>query len=99
MERSTCGSRGRKGCGAEILWATTKDGKPQPLDAEPVKRVILVEGHDVDRLARDNPTEPGRNVRARVVDTYTPHHATCPEVSNFRAPTTPTQASEGGDDG
>lgn len=61
-----------KACRAPIVWAVTPNGARQPLDSEPAKRVVL-----------DIGVEPPL---ARVVDTYMPHHATCPKVAQFRKP-------------
>lgn len=63
-----------KSCGAEITWATTATGARMPLDARPQKRVVLEPGH--------------RGPLARVVDTYAPHHATCPHAAKHRRPRT-----------
>jgi len=55
-------------CGAAIVWVTTPAGKPMPLDAEPQKRVVL-----------------GRQTGlAHVLDTWTPHWATCPNADQHR---------------
>lgn len=77
-------------CPAEIVWAVTEKGAKIPLDAKPEKRTVLVpmSGEVVVRRSRDVPTLPdgsfGLNVRAVVVDTFMPHHATCPAVASFR---------------
>lgn len=59
-----------KGCGAEIRWVISENGKRMPLDAKPEKRfVILVDSyHEVVRLE----------------DTYVSHFATCPKAKEFR---------------
>ncbi len=62
-----CGS-----CAAEIIWAETEAGKPQPVDAKPVKRIIFTK--------QEGKVQP----RSSVVDTYMPHHATCPNASQHR---------------
>ncbi len=59
-----------RGCGAQIVWVETKHGKRQPIDPKPEKRLVV-------DWRQDPP-------RARVVDTYTPHHATCPVADQFR---------------
>lgn len=68
-----------RSCGADLLWvASATTGKPMPLDAKPEKRVVLserLEGLD------DDAAEPWV---AEVVDTYTPHFATCPEAREWR---------------
>jgi len=62
-----------RGCDAGIVWALTPRGKKMPLDAEPVRRVVML------------PYRPGSSdLRATVAETYMPHHATCPNVADFR---------------
>ena len=61
-----------KGCGADIWWTVTEKGKKIPLNDPPEKRFVIG-----DRgLVPDDV--------AIMVNTYTPHHATCPEVEKFR---------------
>jgi hypothetical protein len=61
-----------KGCGAEIVWVLSqKTGTPQPLDAKPQRGVKV-------RIGEDNVA------RGTVEEFYTPHHATCPKVDQFR---------------
>lgn len=63
-----------RSCGAEIIWARTVNGKPQPFDATPTKGTILsaVAPEDAPELADlEGPF-------AKVVDVWMPHHATCP---------------------
>ena len=57
-------------CGASMLWAKTKNNKNIPLDAEPEKRFVFL------------PERP--EGVADMVDTYMPHHATCPEADKYR---------------
>ncbi len=66
-----------RGCGAEIRWVTTALGKRIPLDPEPAKRVVL-------RDRSSGYPEQVADGSALVVDTYMPHHATCPEAHRFR---------------
>lgn len=76
-ESSACRS-----CKQEIVWGTTPAGKRIPLDAKPVKRVILTDQgmhgmfmlEDVEHVAHPN-------VVARIVDTFTPHHAPWPRTT------------------
>lgn len=56
-----------RSCGAPVIWVRTINGKAQPLDAEPQKRVII--------------NDDGIGL---VVDTYMPHHATCPYADRHR---------------
>lgn len=70
-----------RGCGAELVWGRTSNGKTIPLDAKPEKRAVVVSGdHD--------PRAPG--ALTFILDTYVPHFATCPNASDFRR----TMASE-----
>ena len=60
-----------KGCGAGILWIKTPAGVNAPLDVDPKKlwvELLLPDGTEGWRL----------------VDCFTPHHATCPKVDDFR---------------
>jgi hypothetical protein len=61
-------------CSAEIVWAETVNGKKQPFDAKPEKRNIIAYDPSAGKTL------------ARVVDTYMPHHATCPAAASFRRP-------------
>lgn len=68
---ATCSS-----CGAEITWVkSVTSGKPMPLNAEPEKRIVLVDA--IGDLDRDG-------VRGRVVDTYTSHFSNCPHAEKHR---------------
>lgn len=71
MKLGTCRS-----CGASIYWCRTPNGKAMPLDPEPVKRVVVV-------VRAPGPDLPDEEV-AKVVETYVPHHATCPKADEFR---------------
>jgi hypothetical protein len=64
-----------KSCGAEIIWATSVNDKPIPLDAKPEKRLILVFHRNVER---------GDYNEARMVDTYVSHFASCPDAAQHR---------------
>ena len=61
-----------RSCGARIFWARTVNGNKIPIDAEPAKRVVLTTDHGADIVG------------AEVVDTFTPHHATCPNAAEHR---------------
>jgi len=70
-------------CGAEIVWGLTPEGKRVPLDAKSEKRYVLAPVFERD--------DPGfiavvHDERAQLVDTFMPHHATCPDVHHFRSP-------------
>lgn len=76
-------------CRAEILWARTTTGAMIPLDPEPEKRMVLVaqpgdlfiRAVGLVKLHRDADLTPGV---VAPVDTYMPHHATCPGAARFR---------------
>ena len=58
-----------RSCGAEIVWLkTAASGKPMPVDAAPEKRVVIGEHSGL----------------AYVLETYTPHWATCPQAESWR---------------
>ncbi len=58
-----------KSCGAEIIWATTSNGKKVPLDVKAEKRYVL--------YGRSGET-------AKLVNTYVTHFVTCPDAKVFR---------------
>ena len=63
-----------RSCGADVVfYPSFTTSKSMILDAKPVKRVVLV-------------TDSFKRTFAKVVDTYTPHHATCPKVDEWRKP-------------
>ncbi len=64
-----------KGCDAPIIWFETPQGKRQPFDAKPMKRGQVNIWPNED----ENWTPI-----VHMIDTYMPHHATCPEVERFR---------------
>jgi len=79
----TCKGRG---CGAEIVFVpSAKSGKQMVLDAKPAKGVVIYP--DPIEAWGPGPTFTGgiegRRIAA-VVDVYTDHHATCPDVGSFR---------------
>ncbi len=62
-----------RSCGAEVIWATTANDKPMPLDATPdPKGLFVVEGG----VARRATAEDGYR--------YTSHFATCPQADQHR---------------
>lgn len=91
-EPGQCGS-----CGAAILWGGTKNGKPQPLNAEPdpagnirfleptvfraTPRGALKAVEVITKAERESLFPP-------TGDRYMPHHATCPFAAQHR----PTKA-------
>jgi hypothetical protein len=67
-------NKGRcKGCGKDVLWSKTKEGKNVPLDPKaPVYRVAEdLFGGEVALLERTG--------------SYVSHFATCPKADNFSA--------------
>lgn len=67
-----------KGCNAEIEWFETIRGKKAPVDATPEKRYVVRE--------RLNQKAEVIGHVVELVNTYMPHHATCPKVEEFRKP-------------
>jgi hypothetical protein len=79
-------------CPAEVLFVPTgrtkPDGKPvfAILDAKPEKRVVLIDVQTGVTYATSL-GPPSETTRATVVDTYTPHHATCPAAAAWKGRT------------
>lgn len=75
-----------KSCGAAILWLTTENGKQMPVDFKPEKRVVRYK-RKLETQAEGElfPTE-SEVVVGKVVDTFMPHHATCPHADKHRRP-------------
>jgi len=69
-----------RGCGSPIRWEVTKAGKRMPLDADPVSEGNVVVENGVARVLTKKEIQEGGIVGDRFVS----HHATCPEVSQFR---------------
>ena len=73
-----------KGCGAEISWIRTKNGKSIPVDEKPVPyyegnsaKIVLEDGTVVSGDL-DGPEEAFRGFG------YVSHFATCPKAGKFR---------------
>ena len=64
---STCNS-----CGADIIWAVTRNGKGMPLDAKTETRIVL------ERSEVDRPLVVMRK-------TYVSHFSTCPNAATHRS--------------
>lgn len=60
-----------KGCGTEIKWIKTSEGRNMPLDAKPIKVYIT---------AIDGPNDTWC-----LFDAFVPHWATCPDADKFRS--------------
>ncbi len=70
-----------KSCEADVVFVpSAKSGKPMILDAKPRKGIVLVDRRSVMPVLMPEPGEPV----AHVVDVYTDHHATCPDVRRYR---------------
>lgn len=78
------------GCGREIVWAVTPDGKRIPLDPRPaVYRTEIVAGVQVCKRAN------GKDVP--VAPTYlVGHHAVCPNVGDFNVKKRADRAAQEG---
>lgn len=62
-----------RSCGARIFFARTANAKDMPLDAKPTRMITV------------DPLGPGeRQHKVRWVETFTPHHATCPDAGKWR---------------
>ena len=79
-----------RGCGAEVFWARTPQGRKMPLDVEPVwiritaggklylrKDGTFVQGEKIGDAWDDDPD-------ANVIEAYESHFATCPVGGDFR---------------
>ena len=71
---ATCSS-----CGADLIFVkSVTTGKPMPLDAKPMKRIVLVD------LVGGLDHKDGSC--GRVVDTYLSHFVSCPDAVQHRKP-------------
>lgn len=79
-------------CARPILWAVTAKGKFQPLDPEPddAGNLRLLEEWVATRkgaLQRVVVVKPGATLEfGDTGERWMPHHATCPNVEQFRRP-------------
>ena len=63
-----------KSCQAEVLFVKSATSeKFMILNKKPEKRIIIT-------ISDDGVTPP----KARIVDTYTDHHSTCPDAEKYR---------------
>lgn len=72
-------------CGAQLRWAVTASGKRMPLDFEPdpAGNVHLTDAGQGRKIAVVlGPLD--RELFAEDAPLYMPHHATCPNVEEFR---------------
>jgi hypothetical protein len=74
MKTSHC-----KSCGAEIIWAKTKNGKAIPIDAEPCKdgNISLYNEMAIVMDMREIAFYDG--------PLYTSHFVTCPQADEYRS--------------
>jgi hypothetical protein len=79
-----CGSGARPGCGKEIRWGRTADGKNIPLD--PAAPVYKLGPFDA---------ESGLYAVEKVDGFKVSHFATCAQANNFSKGTKPQKSSEG----
>lgn len=80
-----------RACDAPIIWAVTERGKAMPLDADPdpAGNVIMT---GANKVGSNGHAGPEIKVLGNTADMfggepevrYMPHHATCPEVEQFR---------------
>lgn len=87
------GDRSICSCGAELLWVATRNGKMQPLNAEPeptgnVQMVEPMSFRSTPRGAlRQSRVLPKAELEGMLPiegDRFMPHHATCPDVQQYR---------------
>lgn len=67
-----------KSCGARVIWARTKNGKPTPLNADPVP--------DGTMYVRDGVARHVDLLTPKDTPWYMPHFATCPQADEWRKP-------------
>lgn len=68
-----------RSCDAEVVFVpSAKSGKAMILDVKPKKGIVL------DIAFPGTVERPAGEPVARVVDVYTDHHATCPNVGDWR---------------
>lgn len=78
-----------RGCGAELVWGRTSNGKAIPLDPEPTidGNVLLTADTRFGRLARILPKDElavARELFDRDRNLYRTHFASCPQSASFR---------------
>ena len=95
-----------RSCGAEVIFVPSgTSGRLMILDARPEKRVVVVGREPIPRgsIVSDAATpaalrsvierSPG-NYHARVIDTYSDHHATCPQADEWKGHRRPAHGDE-----
>lgn len=70
MEKSAC-----RGCGKEILWYVTAEGKRIPFDAK-----------QTQFLTANNTAHPDQSLEYGVMFGHVNHFITCPQRDQFRKP-------------
>jgi hypothetical protein len=72
-----------KGCGKPVIWATTANLRPMPVDPEPAAEGNVVLMRLGLGVRAEVITNPGRLFGRR---TYVSHFVTCPKAAEFRRP-------------
>lgn len=72
-------------CGAEVIWTVTEAGKRMPVDATPVRKVMVL---------KVNPQNPGGPPLAKFVNQHESHFAHCPAAAARRGTGAKTNAGE-----
>lgn len=70
MKKAQC-----DGCGADIIWIETVNGRRMPVDYRPVSGFVLMD----TKFESDTPKGISGSVRVS-------HFATCPHANRFRKP-------------
>jgi hypothetical protein len=74
-----------RSCGADVIFVpSAKSGKPMILDAKPEKRIVLVVAEGTGGSHNILAIPEIEHKAARIVDTYTDHHATCPAAKDWK---------------
>jgi hypothetical protein len=68
-----------RSCGADVIWALSRNGKPMPFDAKPVTGIYyLIDGiHPEEKLAV-------HATRPETGPLFRSHFATCPDAEKWR---------------
>lgn len=66
-------------CGASVLWCVTESGNRMPVDAKPIKKVMVL---------KINPQDRNGPPLAKFVDQYESHFAHCSAADARRKPKT-----------
>ncbi len=80
-----------RSCGAEIVWSTTTDGRPIPLDP-PLIRIAVATGRVIE-------SDRGVSAEVEIKSGRVSHFATCPQASQHRKNTPRRQVGVNGTPG